>query len=90
MALIQTLTISTTTFERTKEKFDGFRQTVLNFWSLATPARKINETRPTIQHKAVVKLSNIVDSTYTDIVNLSPTKKSQVKTMMLKQQCKAV
>ena len=28
MALIQTLTISTTTFERMKEKFDGFRQTV--------------------------------------------------------------
>ena len=26
MALIRTLTISTTTFERTKEKFDGFRQ----------------------------------------------------------------
>ena len=29
MALIRTLTISTTTFERMKEKFDGFRQTVL-------------------------------------------------------------
>ena len=29
MALIRTLTISTTTFERTKEKFYGFRQTVL-------------------------------------------------------------
>ena len=27
MALIQTLTISTTTFERMKEKFYGFRQT---------------------------------------------------------------
>ena len=27
MALIRTLTISTTTFERMKEKFDGFRQT---------------------------------------------------------------
>ena len=26
MALIQTLTVSTTAFERTKEKFDGFRQ----------------------------------------------------------------
>ena len=29
MALIRTLTISTTTFERMKEKFDGFRETVL-------------------------------------------------------------
>ena len=29
MALIWTRTISTTTFERRKEKFDGFRQTVL-------------------------------------------------------------
>ena len=28
MVLIRTLTISTTTFERMKEKFDGFRQTV--------------------------------------------------------------
>ena len=28
MALIRTLTISTTTFERVKGKFDGFRQTV--------------------------------------------------------------
>ena len=28
MALIRTLTISTTTFERMKEKFYGFRQTV--------------------------------------------------------------
>ena len=28
MALTRTLTISTTTFERMKEKFDGFRQTV--------------------------------------------------------------
>ena len=28
MALIRSLTISTTTFERMKEKFDGFRQTV--------------------------------------------------------------
>ena len=28
MALIRTLTISTTAFERRKEKFDGFRQTV--------------------------------------------------------------
>ena len=27
MTLVQTLTISTTTFERMKEKFDGFRQT---------------------------------------------------------------
>ena len=27
MALIRTLTVSTATFERTKEKFDGFRQT---------------------------------------------------------------
>ena len=29
MALIRTLTVSTTAFERTKEKFDGFRKTVL-------------------------------------------------------------
>ena len=29
MALIRTLTISTTMFERMKEKFDGFRQTGL-------------------------------------------------------------
>ena len=29
MALIRTLTVSTTAFERTKEKFYGFRQTVL-------------------------------------------------------------
>ena len=29
MALIRTLTISTITFERMKEKFDGFRQTDL-------------------------------------------------------------
>ena len=28
MALIRTLTVSTTAFEITKEKFDGFRQTV--------------------------------------------------------------
>ena len=28
-AVIRTLTISTTTFERMKGKFDGFRQTVL-------------------------------------------------------------
>ena len=28
MALIRTLTVSTTTFERMKEKFFGFRQTV--------------------------------------------------------------
>ena len=27
MALIRTLTVSTTAFERTKNKFDGFRQT---------------------------------------------------------------
>ena len=30
MALIRTLTVSTTVFERTKEKFYGFRQTVLS------------------------------------------------------------
>ena len=29
MTLIRTLTISTTTFERVKEKFDSFRQTAL-------------------------------------------------------------
>ena len=29
MVLIRTLTVSTTAFEITKEKFDGFRQTVL-------------------------------------------------------------
>ena len=30
MALIRTLTVSTTAFKRTKEKFYAFRQTVLN------------------------------------------------------------
>ena len=29
MALIRTLTVSTTAFEITKEKFDGFRKTAL-------------------------------------------------------------
>ena len=42
MTLIRTLTISTTTFERMKEKFNGFRQTALsNFWFLTT----LNESR---------------------------------------------
>ena len=37
MALIRTLTASTTAFERTKENFDGFRQTGLFlFWVYPT------------------------------------------------------
>ena len=36
MALIRTLTISTTTFERMKEKLDGFRQTVKQIYGLVS------------------------------------------------------
>ena len=40
MALIRTLTVSTTAFEKTKEKFYGFQQTVLrmqDFRKFAVP-----------------------------------------------------